>query len=800
MKRKCWTIAFFLLLLCMAGMLTAGAAEAEEVVAAQLPTPVLTSAAVYGDSVQLCWEAVEGAEVYRVFRMDSKKMWRSIGDGYDGVYWDDEVESGNTYTYTVRCLNRAGTAYTSGFDGKGVSVKYIAPAEITDARSTDRGVKLSWKAVKGAEKYVVQSYGYAGIGDVLATTTATTFTDTNVTSGKAYGYLVKTADKNGDIFCKSVVEPQEFAYVLYVATPQITRCESTVDGVKISWSQADGAACYRVFYKGKSGWKGMGYSASTEFIDAEVRDGGTYTYTVRAVDAYGDYCSDYNAQGYVYTYRRPTLAAPQVSGIVSTVDGVKLSWSKVDGAAAYRVFYKGKNGWKGMGNTAATSFIDTDIRDGGTYVYTVRCLNKAGEFCSGYNADGWTFTYRKPQPDAPQVTKLESTTEGVRISWKKIDNVYGYRVFYKGKSGWKGMGNTTATSFIDTDVRDGGTYTYTVRCVDSKGSFCSGYNPDGWVYTFRMPWLETPQISSLKNTGDGVEIRWGRVDGAAQYRVFRKNGGSWQRLADITSASYTDKSVTSGKTYTYTVRALSRSGNLFTSRYDPDGKTIRYIDVATDFAEKLLARESNWTSGTYTPENRRVCFIDLDGDGVNEFVVTDVTAANDVINTVYVYNGGAVKKVMNRDGVFHGLILLSLSDNASGQYTHMNLLTKTRDFSEETISADAAVVLFHFDGSRITEEMRAGYSYENLLYDRACTYTRIEGSCEDWLNGTAAVTPITEEAFIALTDPASIAENAAVYYPVTRDVYSWNSVPAAEKKQLLIDSYKNFSMVDIDWE
>lgn len=315
-----------------------------------------------------------------------------------------------------------------------------------------------------------------------------------------------------------------------------------------------------------------------------------------------------------------------------------------------------------------------------------------------------------------------------------------------------------------------------------------------------MPWLETPQISSLKNTGDGVEIRWGRVDGAAQYRVFRKNGGSWQRLADITSASYTDKSVTSGKTYTYTVRALSRSGNLFTSRYDPDGKTIRYIDVATDFAEKLLARESNWTSGTYTPENRRVCFIDLDGDGVNEFVVTDVTAANDVINTVYVYNGGAVKKVMNRDGVFHGLILLSLSDNASGQYTHMNLLTKTRDFSEETISADAAVVLFRFDGSRITEEMRAGYSYENLLYDRACTYTRIEGSCEDWLNGTAAVTPITEEAFIALTDPASIAENAAVYYPVTRDVYSWNSVPAAEKKQLLIDSYKNFSMVDIDWE
>ena len=282
--------------------------------------------------------------------------------------------------------------------------------------------------------------------------------------------------------------------------------------------------------------------------------------------------------------------------------------------------------------------------------------------------------------------------------------------------------------------------------------------------------------------------------------MFRKNGDSWQRLADITGISYTDKSVTSGKTYTYTVRALSRSGNLFTSRYDPDGKTIRYIDVAIDFAEKLLARESSWTSRTYTPENRRVCFIDLDGDSINEFVITDVAAANDVINTVYVYNDGAIRKAMNRDGVFHGLIMLSLRDNASGRFTHMNLLTKTRDFSEETIAADAAVGLFRFDGSRITEEMRAGYSYENLLCDRKCTYTRIEGSCEDWLNGRATVTPITDEEFNALTDPASIAENAAVYYPVTRDVYSWNSVPAAEKKQLLIDSYKNFSMVDIDWE
>ena len=79
MKRKCWTIAFFLLLLCMAGMLTAGAAEAEEVVAAQLPTPVLTSALDFKAAIPL------GGRVSFLPDIRLRNIWHFGEKAHDGL-------------------------------------------------------------------------------------------------------------------------------------------------------------------------------------------------------------------------------------------------------------------------------------------------------------------------------------------------------------------------------------------------------------------------------------------------------------------------------------------------------------------------------------------------------------------------------------------------------------------------------------------------------------------------------------------------------------------------------------------
>ena len=77
------------------------------------------------------------------------------------------------------------------------------------------------------------------------------------------------------------------------------------------------------------------------------------------------------------------LPAPQITGFDSLDEGVKITWAEVPGAAKYRVYYKGRNGWTSMDDTADTSFIDTDVGSGHTYTYSVQCVS------SGHERDGY---------------------------------------------------------------------------------------------------------------------------------------------------------------------------------------------------------------------------------------------------------------------------------------------------------------------------------------------------------------------------------------------------------------------------
>ena len=93
-------------------------------------------------------------------------------------------------------------------------------------------------------------------------------------------------------------------------------------------------------------------------------------------------------------FARASLATPKISKAESVYGGVKLTWNKVNGAAKYRVYYKGSKGWTKMVDTTSTSYIDKDVSSGKNYTYTVRCLNKSkNKFTSGYNSTGKSIKY-----------------------------------------------------------------------------------------------------------------------------------------------------------------------------------------------------------------------------------------------------------------------------------------------------------------------------------------------------------------------------------------------------------------------
>ena len=182
--------------------------------------------------------------------------------------------------------------------------------------------------------------------------------------------------------------------------------------------------------------------------------------------------------------------------------------------------------------------------------------------------------------DTPKVSSISNTATGVQITWGKVTGAAKYRVFYKanGESSWHKVCDTTSTSYNWTKAVSGTKYTFTVRCISSDGkTYTSAYDTIGKSITY----IAAPKISSVSNTTTGVKITWGKVSGAAKYRVFYKASGesSWHKVTDTTSTSYTWTKATSGTKYTFTVRCISSDGKTYTSAYDTTGKSITYISA-----------------------------------------------------------------------------------------------------------------------------------------------------------------------------------------------------------------------------
>ena len=355
-------------------------------VSSNLATPKISKTENVNGGVKLTWSKVKGAEKYRVYYKGSKG-WTRMVDTTSTSYIDKDVSSGKNYTYTVRCINSSATKFTSGYDSKGKSVKYISAPKITKAESVDGGVKISWNKSNGAEQYRVYYKGRKG-WTRMVDTTSTSYIDKDVSSGKNYTYTVRCINSSATKFTSGY--DSKGKSVKYISAPKITKAESVDGGVKISWNKSNGAEQYRVYYKGRKGWTRMVDTTSTSYIDKDVSSGKNYTYTVRCLNkSKNKFTSGYNSTGKSIKY----VSAPKISKTEATYNSITLNWDKVNGAEKYRVYRRGEKGWSRLFDTTSTTFTDTNLYADTEYTYTVRCINSsANKFTSGYNSKGFTVT------------------------------------------------------------------------------------------------------------------------------------------------------------------------------------------------------------------------------------------------------------------------------------------------------------------------------------------------------------------------------------------------------------------------
>ena len=459
-----------------------------QVARANLATPKISKAeSVYG-GVKLTWNKVNGAAKYRVY-YKGRKGWTRMVDTTSTSYIDKDVSSGRNYTYTVRCISADGKSFTSGYDSKGKSVKYIAAPEISKLENVNGGVKITWNKVSGATKYRVYYKGSKG-WTKMVDTTSTSYTDKDVSSGRNYTYTVRCISDDGKSF-ESGFNPKGSS-IRYNQAPKILETNVVNGGIKVIW-ETENNTNYRLYCKTEGkGWTKVCDSKTGVVTHKNLQPNKTYTYTVRAISSDAKkYLSGYDPVGMSAKY----VATPKISKTEVTYDGVKLTWNKVAGAEKYRVYYKDGEGWNKLADTTGNSYLDMglvsrelSIKDNsvnGQYIYTVRCISSNGKvFQSGYDTKGSKANLGN---ECPEIVRVDSMHGGITVSWTDVceDNSK-YRIYVKEKGSWKKLADTTNNYYTHKNVKAGQSYTYTVRCVSKDGKkFTSIYNPSGVTFKYK---------------------------------------------------------------------------------------------------------------------------------------------------------------------------------------------------------------------------------------------------------------------------------------------------------------------------
>lgn len=264
------------------------------------------------------------------------------------------------------------------------------------------------------------------------------------------------------------------------------------------------------------------------------------------------------------------LPAPQLIKVQNTADGVELTWGKVNNAEKYRVYRKVDSGsWAKVADTTAVTLLDKKVSSGSKYTYTVRCISKDGKRnASDYDKVGKSIVYLA----VPKVNKLENVENGMKLTWGKVTGAASYQVYVKNGSSWKDLGTVKTNTYTYTKVKSGTKYSFTVRATDKSGKYVSAYNAKGRTLLH----LARPKVTKLENVIGGTKITWNKVAGAASYKVFVKNGKTWHNVKGLKANTFTYKSVKSGKTYIYAVRAVDKTGKVL-SAISAKGWSCKYI-------------------------------------------------------------------------------------------------------------------------------------------------------------------------------------------------------------------------------
>ena len=391
------------------------------------------------------------------------------------------------------------------------------------------------------------------------------------------------------------------ATIFTPANVELVGATPAANSITVTWQAAEGASTYVIYRKpaGTNSWAIIARNVSgTSYTDTGVTAGESYTYTVRGVAADGRTMSKgYDTKGVTAKVPAAVTVPANVTMKNAAVSGssIVVTWDAAEGASTYVIYRKpaGTNSWAVIArNVSGTSYTDKSVTAGESYTYTVRGVAADGRTMSkGYDTKG--VTAKAPAasgvPANVTLTAAKADSAGILVTWEAAANAQTYTVYRKltGTNSWAIVARSVAgTAWKDIHADKEISYTYTVRGVAADGRTMSkSYDAKGVTDQVTKA-ITTPAnvtMTAASSSGTGIAVTWEYALDAKTYVIYRKPTGTnnWAIIArNVSGTSYTDKSVTAGESYTYTVRGVAADGRTMSKGYDAKGVTAKAFAVA----------------------------------------------------------------------------------------------------------------------------------------------------------------------------------------------------------------------------
>jgi fibronectin type 3 domain-containing protein len=355
------------------------------------PTGLLATAG--NAEVSLTWSASSGATGYYVQRATvSGGPYVQIAVPVTNSYSNTGLTNGTTYYYVVSAFNSAGQSANSGQASATPVAPATPPTAPTGLQATagNTQVSLVWSASAGATSYhVKRSTINGGPYTQISAPTGANFTDTGLTNGTTYYYVVSALNSAGESANSSQVGSSPVAPAAPPLAPTGLQATAGNALVSLSWTASTGATSYHVKRSTTSGgpYTQVAAPTTTSDTDTGLTNGTTYYYVVSALNAAGESANSAQASATPVAPATPPAAPTGVQATAGNAQ-VNLIWTASTGATSYHVKRSTTSGGPFTQVVAPTITSDTDtgLTNGTTYFYVVSALNAAGESANSSQA------------------------------------------------------------------------------------------------------------------------------------------------------------------------------------------------------------------------------------------------------------------------------------------------------------------------------------------------------------------------------------------------------------------------------